>query len=163
MRELLYACVGLVTKLHDKIMQLNNAYETNFTDKDLHFLVIGLLGLAMIFVVYPLFTYLAKKNHVMVIAWIYVSTVLVVITFAIEIGQKITQTGSMEFADIMYGLVGFLIMFAGFCVIRMLWHGVLRLFRRLRERDRQASTPKRDEAAYWEAVLFEEKDENEAN
>lgn len=68
MRELLYACVGLVTKLHDKIMQLNNAYETNFTDKDLHFLVIGLLGLAMIFVVYPLFTYLAKKNHVMVIA-----------------------------------------------------------------------------------------------
>lgn len=163
MRELLYACVGLVTKLHDKIMQLNNAYETNFTDKDLHFLVIGLLGLAMIFVVYPLFTYLAKKNHVMVIAWIYVSTVLVVITFAIEIGQKITQTGSMEFADIMYGLVGFLVMFAGFCVIRMLWHGILRLFRHLREHDRQASTPKRDEAAYWEEVLFEENDENEAN
>ena len=132
MRELLYACVGLVTKLHDKIMQLNNAYETNFTDKDLHFLVIGLLGLAMIFAVYPLFQYLAKKNHVMVIAWIYVSTVLVVITFAIEIGQKITQTGSMEFADIMYGLVGFLVMFAGFCVIRMIWHGILHLFRRLK-------------------------------
>lgn len=87
MRELLCACVGLVTKIHEKIMQLNNAFETNFSDKDLHFLVSGLLGLAMIFVVYPLFRYLAKKNRVMVIAWFYVSTVLVVITFAIEIGQ----------------------------------------------------------------------------
>ena len=54
MRELLYACVGLITKIHDKVMQLNNAYETNLSDKDLHFLVIGLLGMGMIFVIYPL-------------------------------------------------------------------------------------------------------------
>ena len=111
MKELLYACVGVVSKIHDKIMQVNNAYETNLSDKDLHFLVFGLLGLAMIFVVYPLFKQLAKKNHVMVIAWIYVFTVMVVITFAIEIGQRITNTGHMEFADIMYGLVGFMVMF----------------------------------------------------
>ena len=51
MRELLYGCVGLITKIHEKIMQLNNAYEANFTDKELHFLVIGLLGLCMIFVI----------------------------------------------------------------------------------------------------------------
>ena len=55
--------------------------------------MIGLLGLAMIFVVYPLFKYLARKNKEMVIAWIYVTTVIIVITFAIEIGQKITKTG----------------------------------------------------------------------
>ena len=163
MRELLYACVGMITKIHEKIMQLNNAYETNFTDKDLHFLVIGLLGLAMIFVVYPLFKYLAKNDHVMVIAWIYVSTVIVVITFAIEIGQKITQTGSMEFADIMYGFVGFLAMFAGFCVIRMLWHGVVRLFRHLRERGRHGSAPKRKNTPYWEEALFEGAQEDETN
>ena len=125
MRELLYACVGLITKFHDKIMQLNNAYETNFSDKDLHFWVIGLLGLGMIFVIYPLFKYLAKKNHVMVIAWIYVFTVMVVLTFAIEIGQRVTGTGNMEFADIMYGLVGFMAMFFGFCFLRMCYHGVL--------------------------------------
>lgn len=161
MKDLLYACVGLITKIHEKIMQMNNAYETNFSDKDLHFLVIGLLGLAMIFVVYPLFKYLAKKNHVMVIAWIYVSTVIVVITFAIEIGQKITGTGSMEFADIMYGLVGFLAMFAGFCVIRMLYHGVLRLLCHLKERGRKGSAPKKNETAYWEELLFEETENDE--
>ena len=135
MRELLYAGVGLISKFHDKIMQLNNAYEANFTDKELHFLVIGLLGLGMIFVIYPLFKFLAKRNHEMVIAWIYVTTVIVVITFAIEIGQKITGTGNMEFADIMFGLVGFFAMFGAFCFLRAIYHGILRLIRYIKEKD----------------------------
>ena len=127
-------CVGIIAKLHDKIMMLNDTFETSFTDKELHFLVIGLLGLGMIFVIYPLFKYLAKKNHLMVIAWIYVFTVIVVITFAIEIGQKITNTGNMEFSDIMFGVVGFLAMFGAFCIIRMIYHGIRALIRRHRER-----------------------------
>ena len=139
MRELLYAIVGLISKLHDKIMQLNNAYEANFTDKELHFLVIGLLGLGMIFVVYPLFKFLAKRNHEMVIAWIYVTTVIVVLTFAIEIGQKITGTGNMEFADIMFGVIGFFAMFGIFCFLRAIYHGILRLIRDLREKDSRKS------------------------
>ena len=134
MKELLYWAVGIVAKIHDKIMGINNAFEANFTDKELHFLVIGLLGMAMIFVIYPLFKYLAKKNHEMVIAWIYVFTVIVVITFAIEIGQKITGTGNMEFADIMFGIVGFMAMFIAFCILRMIWHGILYLIRRHREK-----------------------------
>lgn len=127
MKELLYFGVSLISKIHNMIMQLNNAFETNLSDKDLHFLVIGLLGMGMIFVIYPLFSYLAKKNHVMAIAWIYVFTVIVVISFAIEIGQKITHTGNMEFADIMYGLVGFLSMFLVFSFIRLLYRGILHL------------------------------------
>ena len=137
MRELLYGCVGLITKIHEKIMQLNNAYEANFTDKELHFLVIGLLGLGMIFVIYPLFKLLAKHNHEMVIAWIYVFTVLVVITFAIEIGQKWTSTGNMEFADIMYGLVGFMVMFFAFCFVRGIYHGIQKLIRYYKEKDQR--------------------------
>ena len=57
-----------------------------------------------IFVVYPVFKWLAKHDHVMVIAWIYVFTLIIVITFAIEIGQKVTNTGNMEFADAERGL-----------------------------------------------------------
>lgn len=139
MKELLYDCVGIVAKLHDKIMQMNNAFETNFSDKDLHFLVIGILGMCMLFVIYPLFKYLAKKHHEMVIAWIYVFTVIIVITFAIEIGQKITNTGYMEFADIMYGLVGFLAMFFAFIVLRMIYHGVIKLIKYIRRRMEQKS------------------------
>ena len=135
MREFLYWCVGLIATIHDHIMDLNNAYEANFTDKEMHFLVIGLLGMAMIFVVYPLFKYLAKHNHEMVIAWIYVFTLILVITFAIEIGQKITNTGHMEFADIMYGVVGFLAMFFVFAILRGIYHLILRLIRYIRDRN----------------------------
>lgn len=130
MGRLLYWGVELVAKIHEKIMQLNNAFETNFSDKELHFLVIGLLGMGMIFVVYPLFKWLAKRNREMVIAWIYVFTVLVVITFAVEIGQKITGTGNMEFGDIVMGLAGFLVMFGLFILLRMVWKWILRWFRK---------------------------------
>lgn len=134
MRDFLYWCVSIIAKIHNALMHLNDAYEVNFTDKEMHFLVIGILGMAMIFVIYPLFKYLAKHNHEMVIAWIYVFTVIIVITFAIEIGQKITHTGNMEFADIMYGVVGFLAMFLVFSIFRGIYHLILRLIRYLKER-----------------------------
>ena len=134
MKQFLFWCVGIVAKLHDKLMQLNNSFETNLSDKELHFLVIGLLGMGMLFVIYPLFKYLAKRHHEMVIAWIYVFTVIVVITFAIEIGQKVTGSGNMEFADIMFGLVGFLAMFGAFSILRMIYHGILDLIRYLKDK-----------------------------
>ena len=129
MTEFLYWCVGLIARIHNRLMQLNNSCDANFTDKELHFLVIGVLGMCMIFVVYPLFRYLAKHHHEMVIAWIYVFTVIIVITFAIEIGQKITHTGNMEFADIVYGILGFLAMFLVFSVFRGIYHLLGRLIR----------------------------------
>ena len=133
MKAFLYWCVGIIAKIHSELMHLNDAYEVNFTDKEMHFLVIGLLGMAMIFVIYPLFKHLAKHNHEMVIAWIYVFTVIIVITFAIEIGQKITNTGHMEFADIMYGVVGFLAMFFVFCIVRGIYHLILQLIRHIKD------------------------------
>ena len=133
MTKLLYWGVRQVAKIHNYVMQLNDAYEMDFSDKELHFLVIGLLGLAMIFVVYPLFKFLAKHDHEMVIAWIYVFTVIIVITFAIEIGQKISGTGHMEFADIAYGILGFLAMFFAFCFIRGVYHLIKRLLKYLME------------------------------
>ena len=53
----------------------------------------------------------------MALTFIYVVTLLIVLTFAIEIGQKATSTGSMEFADIMYGMVGFAAFFAIFMFV----------------------------------------------
>lgn len=99
--------IEYVAKIHNYIMGLNDKYEYDFSDKQLHFLVIGVIGMLLIFIVYPLFKWLARTGHVMVIAWIYVFTVILVITFAIEIGQKVTNTGNMEFADIVFGVVGF--------------------------------------------------------
>lgn len=121
MKKILYLTVEGVSKVHDYIMQLNNQYEYTFSDKELHFIVIAILGMLMLAVVYPIFKKLSK-NHVMVIAWIYVFTLIIVITFAIEIGQKITNTGNMEFADIMFGVIGFLSAFIVFSIFRSIYH-----------------------------------------
>ncbi len=134
MKAFLYGIVELIAKIHNHLMQMNNEYEYNFSDKELHFLVIGILGMAFVFVVYPVFKWLAKRDHVMVIAWIYVFTLIIVITFAIEIGQKVTNTGNMDFADIVFGIVGFIVMFFAFSIVRGVYHGILNFIRKKRER-----------------------------
>ena len=129
MKETLYSLMDIVAQIHNKILSLNDAYEYNFSDKQLHFLVIGLVGMLMLFVVHPIFLHLAKKKHVMVISWIYVFTLIIVLTFAIEIGQRLSHSGNMEFADIVFGVVGFLTMFAVFALFRgicMLIAGAIR-------------------------------------
>lgn len=126
LKALLYYIVEIIAIIHNKLLSLNDRFEYQFTDKELHFLVIGALGMGLIFVVYPFFKWLAKRDHVMVIAWIYVFTVIMVVTFAIEIGQRVTNTGAMEFADIVFGIVGFIVMFLIFSVLRGIYKGIRR-------------------------------------
>ncbi|WP_243008626.1 hypothetical protein [Anaerobutyricum hallii] len=122
MERMLEGMVIFVAKIHNYILSLNDAYEKNFTDKQLHFLVIGILGMLILMVIYPLFK-LLSENHILVIAFIYVFTVIVVITFAIEIGQKISDSGTMDFADIVFGIAGFLLMFCDFCCYKTNFSG----------------------------------------
>lgn len=131
--------INLIYTAHNQILSLNDAYEYNFTDKELHFLVIGVIGMLMIFAVYPVFKWLARHNHIMTITWVYVFTLVIVLTFSIEIGQKAGNNGSMEFADIVFGVVGFFAMFAVFAFIRGIYHLILRLIRRIRQK-KQSST-----------------------
>ena len=126
MESFLYFVVAVISRIHNFIMSLNDGIEYSFTDKELHFLVIGAVGIALIFIIHPIFRWLAEKNHIMTISFFWVFTVIVVITFAIEIGQKVTGTGAMEFADIVAGVLGFLAMFAVFAVIRGIYHMIKR-------------------------------------
>lgn len=127
MEDLLYGIVEVIARIHNYILTWNDNFEYNFTDKELHFLVIGVIGMALIFAIHPIFNWLAKNDHVMVVTWIYVATVILVLTFAIEIGQKVTNTGTMDFADIVMGIFGFVFMFAIFAVIRAIVRGIIRL------------------------------------
>ena len=135
MKEFLYMIVGWIAEIHSYLMRFNDSYEYNFSDKELHFIVIGLLGMAFVFIVYPVFKWLAKHNHVMVIAWIYVFTLILVITFAIEIGQKVTNTGAMEFADIVFGVVGFIVMFFIFSIVSEIYQLIFRLIKYLQNKN----------------------------
>ena len=137
LKKLLFLIVEYIAKAHEFLLSLNDAFEYNFTDKELHFLVIGVSGMLMIFVVYPTFKWLAKNDHIMTIAWIYVFTLILVITFAIEIGQKVTNTGAMEFADIVMCIFGFVVMYLIFIIIRAIYHSICRLIEHGRNRRRR--------------------------
>lgn len=127
METLLYWIVGIITQIHVAIMTINDSVEYSFTDKELHFIVIGALGILMIILIHPIFNWLANSGHTMVISFLYVFTVIVVITFAIEIGQKVTNTGNMDSADIAAGIIGFFVAFAIFAIVR----GIYRLIKRM--------------------------------
>lgn len=130
MTGFLYFVVEIIYMFHEKLLGINDAFEYTFSDKELHFIVIGVIGMIMIFVIYPVFKWLAKNDHIMTITWIYVFTLIIVLTFAIEIGQGISGTGGMEFADIMFGVVGFLVMYFIFAICRAIVKWFIRLFTR---------------------------------
>ena len=133
LKELLYQAVDWTAMVHDRITRLNDQFEGTLSDKQLHFLVIGILGMLLVFLIHPLFRHLARTNHVMVITWIYVFTLILVITFAVEIGQRFTNTGNMEFADIVFGVGGFIVLFAVYAFFRTAVPRIARRIRRERE------------------------------
>ena len=126
MERLLYYFVRGIAKIHETILQMNDSGQLFLTDKQLHFIVMGAAGMALLLIVYPLFIMLSKK-HVLIIAWIYVFTVLVMLSFAIEIGQGLSGTGNMEMRDVISGLAGFMLLFFVFAILR----GIYLLLRRL--------------------------------
>ena len=123
----------IMAQVHQSIMRLNDGFELSFGDKDLHFIVMALLAMALFFAVHAVFARLAKWS-VTAISFIYVFTVMTVLGFAIEIGQKITGTGEMDFADVVAGLYGVLAFFAAYTVYRLLAMAVSMLIGRRRKK-----------------------------
>lgn len=109
--------IDIIYKAHAYLLTSNDSYEAYLSDKELHFLIIGIMGILMLMVFYPLFRWMSKKHLEVLIAWFYVFTVLVVITFAIEIAQWYSNSGVMEFRDIVAGLAGYFLMSFVFIVI----------------------------------------------
>ena len=58
--EFLYKIVEWIAEVHSYLMRINDSYEYHFSDKELHFIVIGLLGMLFIFIVYEILFELVK-------------------------------------------------------------------------------------------------------
>lgn len=122
---------GVMNCFHDHLILLTKVLGLKANDKQLHFLVIGFIGIVLFIIVHKLFKYLARYS-LTVISFIYTLTVLVVLVFAIEIGQKITGRGNMEFQDIVEGIWGFLVAFALYMGIAMMIRFLKRLAGRIK-------------------------------
>ena len=116
---ILYEGTMVVAQIHESLMHLNDNFELYFGDKDMHFIVMAVLGMILFFMVHFVFKRLAKWS-ITAISFIYVFTVMTVLGLAIEIGQKITGTGDMDFLDVVAGLYGVLAFFAVYTVYRLI-------------------------------------------
>ena len=117
--SILYEGTMIVAQIHESLMHLNDNFELYFGDKDMHFIVMAVLGMILFFMVHFVFKRLAKWS-ITAISFIYVFTVMTVLGLAIEIGQKITGTGDMDFRDVVAGFYGVLAFFAVYTVYRLI-------------------------------------------
>ena len=123
----------LMAQVHSALMRINDGFELQLGDKDWHFIVMAVIGMLLFFMVHFVFKRLAAWS-ITAISFIYVFTVMTVFGFAIEIGQRITGTGEMDFADVVAGLYGVLAFFGVYSVYRFIVWAIGRLLGRGKKR-----------------------------
>ena len=116
MTKILKLIVATTNELHDFLINFSSVFGLDLNDKQLHFIVIAIIGMFIYIIVNKLFKVLAKYS-ISILSFIYTFTVLVVIVLGIEVEQKLTKRGNMEFADIVAGLWGFIVVFTIYIVI----------------------------------------------
>lgn len=113
MKECIVFITNIINVLHDGLIYIFYLLGFSLSDKELHFWIIGIIGLLTFLSVYMIFKLLSKwKFSITAISFIYTLTVMLVLVFAIEIQQGITTRGNMEFDDAIAGLWGFLVFFS---------------------------------------------------
>jgi len=125
---------SITNNIHDLLIQLFKTMGYNMTDKQLHFLIIGIIGMIIFLITNLIFKYLAKYS-IEVISFIYTLTVMIVFVFAIEIEQKITGRGNMEFKDITAGLWGFIEIFGVYLAIRLVIYLIKKGYKKVTKRN----------------------------
>lgn len=119
MVEIIEMLVNLMNLIHDKTINYLSSMGYNFTDKQLHFIFIGVIGIIIFAFAQILFRVLAKYS-ITAVSFIYTFTILIFITVSIEIQQKLTGAGNMEFGDVFWGLYGFIYAFIIFLFIKLI-------------------------------------------
>ena len=120
MTRILKLFIAIINKAHDWIVDSAHTLGMGLTDKQLHFWLFGIAGIIVFLMCDAIFKKLAKWS-ISAITFVYTFTIMVVAVLAIEIEQKVTNSGSMEFEDVVAGLSGFVIFSILFILVRVLW------------------------------------------
>ena len=84
MYRILYFIINLIARIHAKLLSINDNRGLGLTDKQLHFLIIGVFGFAMMMVVQPVFEWLTKHNATLIVSFLYVLTVVTVVSLPVS-------------------------------------------------------------------------------
>lgn len=128
-KELLRESTVLMAQVHDYLLRLNDIFSLHLDDKQLHFIVMAAIGMLLFFAVHFIFKRLARFS-ISAISFIYVFTVMTVLGFAIEIGQRVTGTGNMDFGDVAAGLYGVLAFFGVYVAYKLVAFVLKKIFHR---------------------------------
>ena len=124
--------IQIVYKWHTKILSLNDKYEAQLSDKELHFLVIGISGLVLMIIFFIIFKWFERHKLTILSAWVTTFIVLVSVSFAIEIAQGMSNTGDMDFKDIVAGLAGYFVFSGILLIIALIVRIIIYIIRRNR-------------------------------
>ncbi|OAS87744.1 MULTISPECIES: hypothetical protein [Metabacillus] len=129
--------VEVVNNIHDiLILILNDVLGLQMTDKDMHFWIMGFIGIFTFACVYVISKWLSEFPFgIHLIAFLYTLTFMFVLVFAIEIQQAITNRGNMEFVDAIIGLWGFIALFLVYVVIAVFLIITKLIFKKIRRKD----------------------------
>ncbi|WP_110929039.1 hypothetical protein [Bacillus massiliglaciei] len=128
MKDIIQTMVDIVNNMHDFIeIFVFDTLGLNLTDKDLHFWIMGIIGIIIFMFVLLISKILISLPYgITILSFLYTFTFMIVLVFAIEIQQALTNRGNMEFEDAIVGLWGFLAFFLVFLVIS----AIILLFKR---------------------------------
>jgi hypothetical protein len=132
MVEVLRWMVSVVNQLRDFLLLAVRKLGLRLDDKQLHFWVLGLIGIALFVAVDAAFRWVSKWS-VSAISFIYTMSMLVIVALAMEIQQQITRRGALDFNDILAGIWGFVTLFCLYLLVRMAVHGGLIVRKKMRE------------------------------
>ncbi|MEY2191106.1 hypothetical protein AB7942_00050 [Neobacillus sp. BF23-41] len=119
MKEIILMLTDLLNNVHDFIQfYASNYLNLGLNDKDLHFWIMGIIGIIVFLIVLILSKIISNMPFgITILSFLYTFTFMVVLVFAIEIQQAITNRGNMEFQDAIVGLWGYVVFFLGFVII----------------------------------------------
>ncbi|PLR66025.1 hypothetical protein H4O14_04345 [Bacillus sp. PAMC26568] len=134
MKEIIKLMAEAVNNIHDLINAfVYQSLGLNLTDKDLHFWIMGFIGMAVFIFIYIFSKWLSKLPFgITALSFLYTLTFMFVIVFGIEIQQALTNRGNMEFIDAVIGLWGFIFLFLiyiGLIVIFLIFRSIFKRFR----------------------------------
>ncbi len=135
MLEVLKLMISAVNRLHDVLLLIVEKLGLGFNDKQLHFWVLGLIGIALFVAVDVTFRRISKWS-ISTISFIYTLTVLVVIALSMEIQQKITGRGALDFNDIIAGIWGFIVLLGLYILVRLAIRVGSKLFQKVIDKQR---------------------------